>query len=614
MALLGVYPPLVVGYEQGFDYQDDFIEITFKRSDYDSTVYDYDFIYLSVFDQRTGRSVVNTECKKEFEGEDRNYLLGNILIKRRLGFLDEKNKEFKVKIYKEEIKSTSIDNSYWDIRTYKINLSLAISDPSRQQITEIQDLDLNSILYVNSILKERQTDWCTAFYCKALIPPTVNMNILGGKSEEGSYITQSVNPKIIVNFNPSQDDQTEILKNYKFEIYNSNNILIEETDYLFYSDVEKKDIEYIIQKELDEGNYTVKFYYITINNYTNVDKINQKVELNFIVSNPITTVTYLPYTLKEENTSVMHYLNETFDATDEEDGCISVFFKLAEDEPISSPEPDSGEPPILPPESMGIKKFHLKRTDERSGFKDWVTVCTYDLIDLQNEIFRDITAESGILYRYGIQEEYEDEILSKICYDENIEKSYDDLTLRDFNYSYLIENNKILKFKYNSSINSINLVTNETKVDTLGSKYPYILRGGNTNYREFSLSGLISFNMEEETALPFFDNIYSDYEEKDNEIKDIIIRKHAEKLKNKMYDFPREKYFREQVAAFLNNGNPKLFKSATEGNMIIRLTNVNLQPKTELGRMIYTFSATVYEIDECNYENYLKYNFIKVEG
>jgi len=34
-----------------------------------------------------------------------------------------------------------------------------------------------------------------------------------------------------------------------------------------------------------------------------------------------------------------------------------------------------------------------------------------------------------------------------------------------------------------------------------------------------------------------------------------------------------------------------------EGNIFIKLMEVNLTPKNELGRMIYTFSATAYEID-----------------
>jgi hypothetical protein len=37
----------------------------------------------------------------------------------------------------------------------------------------------------------------------------------------------------------------------------------------------------------------------------------------------------------------------------------------------------------------------------------------------------------------------------------------------------------------------------EAKVDTLGSKHPFIFRNGNVEYREFPISGLISYLSDE---------------------------------------------------------------------------------------------------------------------
>jgi hypothetical protein len=39
-----------------------------------------------------------------------------------------------------------------------------------------------------------------------------------------------------------------------------------------------------------------------------------------------------------------------------------------------------------------------------------------------------------------------------------------------------------------------------------------------------------------------------------------------------------ERMYRKYVEEFLNNGGYKLYKSPTEGNMIITLTNVSLTP------------------------------------
>jgi hypothetical protein len=51
----------------------------------------------------------------------------------------------------------------------------------------------------------------------------------------------------------------------------------------------------------------------------------------------------------------------------------------------------------------------------------------------------------------------------------------------------------------------------------------------------------------------------------------------------------------------------KLFRSPTEGNILIKLMNISLSPKEELGRMLYTFSANAYEIDTVTLDNLFTY-------
>jgi hypothetical protein len=73
-------------------------------------------------------------------------------------------------------------------------------------------------------------------------------------------------------------------------------------------------------------------------------------------------------------------------------------------------------------------------------------------------------------------------------------------------------------------------------------------------------------------------------------------------------DIYLERKFREAVIEFLYNSEVKLYRSRTEGLILVRLMNVNLTPKNELGKFIYDFSCEVIEIDDCNKENFDKYN------
>lgn len=64
---------------------------------------------------------------------------------------------------------------------------------------------------------------------------------------------------------------------------------------------------------------------------------------------------------------------------------------------------------------------------------------------------------------------------------------------------------------------------------------------------------------------------------------------------------------------WLSDGKPKLYRSETEGNMIVILSGISFSPLDKSGRMVYTMSATVTEIAEYNLENLLNYNLVPVD-
>ena len=75
-------------------------------------------------------------------------------------------------------------------------------------------------------------------------------------------------------------------------------------------------------------------------------------------------------------------------------------------------------------------------------------------------------------------------------------------------------------------------------------------------------------------------------------------------------NFYKERTFKLAVLDWLNNGKPKLFRSPSEGNYIVRIMNSSLSPNTTVGRMLHTFSATAYEVADNTYQNLIQYNII----
>jgi hypothetical protein len=74
-----------------------------------------------------------------------------------------------------------------------------------------------------------------------------------------------------------------------------------------------------------------------------------------------------------------------------------------------------------------------------------------------------------------------------------------------------------------------------------------------------------------------------------------------------------ERQFKMKVLEWLTNGEPKVFRSPTEGNYIVRLMNSSLSPNDTVGRMLHTFTSTSYEIADYNYDVLKNMGFIKPE-
>ena len=171
----------------------------------------------------------------------------------------------------------------------------------------------------------------------------------------------------------------------------------------------------------------------------------------------------------------------------------------------------------------------------------------------------------------------------------------------DYEDMYLQDISKTLCVKFNPKVSFFKTTLQESKQDSIGGKYPFFYRNGNLGYKEFSINGLISYHMDENEEFMTQEQL------------GLSAAAPTHNLTG--YNIVAERKFRNAVLDWLNNGEVKLFKSPTEGMYLVRLMNISLSPEDKLGRMIYSFSATAYEVDEINYETLLKHKLIsKIEG
>lgn len=182
--------------------------------------------------------------------------------------------------------------------------------------------------------------------------------------------------------------------------------------------------------------------------------------------------------------------------------------------------------------------------------------------------------------------------------------------LPDFYDAILSRGEQQLKIRFDYQLTGLKPVVNRTKFDTLGGRYPKFAEDGILNYKSFSISGTLSAMMDDKhhflKRADYFGDEYQNYliynQENGNGSSIGYLEKDYNLFINEeAYNYNDhfwEREFRETALAWLNDGEPKLYRSMAEGSMAVMLTDVSLSPNQNLSRRICSFSATVYEIAE----------------
>lgn len=347
------------------------------------------------------------------------------------------------------------------------------------------------------------------------------------------------------------EDISEKVYQYQFNLFNVQQNLIETSDWLLHNssnDTENDSSydEYEFKYDLNPTDlYYVEYKIKTVNNLE--------------VSTAFYSIQSQEILLPSVNVSVLCSL-------DKDNGCVNLSLTGKDKYEFVS----------------GFFKILKKNSKDNI----WEEVNNFSLVKEQPIKWSqsDYIVEQGMTYTYALQQYNSNGIYSTKHKSEPITVDFEDIFLFDGEYQ--------LKIKYNPQINSIKDTILEQKLDTIGSKYPFIFRNGKVKYKEFPISGLITYFMDDGQLFSKKEYEYS---------TDLT----GENIK-------AERDFKFDVFEWLNNGKPKLFRSPTEGNYLVRLLNISLAPENEIGRMLHTFSATAYEVDNIEYNTLLKYGIIKM--
>lgn len=594
MASSALYPPIIDTYtpifiENGLDTE---CKIWFSYSPYMSTDQHCNYVQVVINDQKTNKTVLNTDF----------WPTGVAAFK--VEEADEGTKEFAMNLYYIKINSSQLQEGFQTQTYYKAQLRFIDKNIDPIQVTQ-------SFSEMNKNLSSF-SEWSTVTLLKCIKQPEVYIFSL--KAEKGSGQGNSPASPLVIStplLNISgqtlfEDGESETIKTYKLSLEkvavnedgnNPPEQIIEATTLSTNYYDNSNSFKYKFKTMLDNGLYWLDISYITKNGYDST--VNPQ--------NSFEPKKYGLYIQIKANEGVAPPLSDISTVLDKDNGRIII------NATVDDKQTDKDV------------TIAIVRSSSDTCFKEWEEIYTALYHPKDIIAFDDRTIESGVWYKYNFQVVDESGARSRFI-DESIYSPSPLMIV--FNDVFLTAGNKQLKITLNNETGSLSYNLQESKTDTIGSQFPWIRRNGAIKYRTFSLGGLISYLGNNEMIL------FSNSEDSDTNIeyqnnlaekninglfysKDDLFPQEVLKLYqsynldngiNDYNDIVLEKIFRDKVISFLLEDRPILFRSATEGNILIRLMDLSFSPNTQLKNYIYSFSSTAVEIAECNFDNFHKYN------
>ena len=457
-----------------------------------------------------------------------------------------------------DILKTDLEDGKFEINTYyKVQIRFGDNEtpsPTGASWSSYFSSSAASNQAIDSWLVNNQgrfSEWSTVCLVRGISTPTLS---IAGLDPYAEYtVWQAANVDIVGQLSFKDDTETDTLRNYRIRLYSETEQLLIDSGDIYTNNYQGiNEINYTLKRLFNDGElYSLKIDYTTRTLYSDTT------EFEFMIIDSGSDK------LDAELTGI----------EDVDNGRLGL--------KIKGPDTDRFTGNIT-----------IRRTSSESGFTIWEDIKTISLEDeILNFTFWDYTVKSGIFYKYGAQRR-------NSLGNRGVIKILDQELMVEFEDMFLTSSGTQINIRFNPQISSFQRTVSEGKVDTIGSKYPYIKRNGYTDYKQFPISGTITQFMDKDGIFLTREQLY------DADVLELYNERNEEENITPMYDRIYERDFREKIMDFLYKNDVKLFRSTTEGNIMVKLMNITFTPNITLGRKIYDFQCTAYEVADCSIENY----------
>ena len=549
--------------------------IYFSLSKYNSKE-DIQYIQLSLINQKTNGSALHERYKSGIK----LYFFATDTDKK-----DEYNHY--ITIQKSDLKNGQLEADTF----YKIQLRLVAKGAKT-----IDNTDLNPT--ADWLLSQQNyfSEWSKVCLIKGIDEPVLSLKTFGSFEQDREIVLGAPLVEIVGTLDFGLSNESERLKSYNIKLYDAEHPdeLLIDSGQIYANEYKRNELNYQLPYSLSDGiPYILILSYVTNNGYSKTFQYAFRILQHGI--NPLKVIV----------TPVAQNNN----------GRIAVNI---------SPK---GSESVAP-----LRNVTIRRTSSKSDFKRWEDVFTIPYSNTNNfYVWYDNTVESGVWYKYCVQQRNGNGDRGTTT---PIELSEMPSVMCVFEDMFLINQNAKLKLQFNPTLTDFKYNVSETQQIGIGAKYPSVKRNSNNYFRTFQIGGLITSFIDKDWYNSYYtinNNNYNSHKQQTHinavqRANDVTFTSKDEIYQSSKLDYENynqenniseyqdeiyEREFRQKVYDFLYKHDAKLFKSTTEGNILIKLMNISFQPNPTLGRRLYSFTATAVEIDEVTAANCDKYNIQK---
>ena len=250
-----------------------------------------------------------------------------------------------------------------------------------------------------------------------------------------------------------------------------------------------------------------------------------------------------------------------------------------------------------------VNRIAILRTSSRTSDMVFDEIVTFEITEPGDVTYSDYFIEAGVKYKYYVQSIGIDGTKGAVS-------EYQEVIV-DYDYSWIVGENFLqCSIEYNGNLSSFRRTRKDTIIETIGGAFPVVASNSKVGYIDMTYGCTITQHMDKENR---FGGQYSELFGglQDSTIDDFYQISLKDKIQDYKENYITEREFRKNFGEWIQDGKAKIYKSNTEGLILVRVVDYNTTPVQQLGRIISNASFRMVEIGEVNHQTLVQFGLRK---